>query len=70
MNISYLLILCGIGLIIIGLLFLVGFPLGKLPGDIHLKGEKVNVYIPIVTSIFISLVLTILVNAVFWLIRK
>ena len=70
MNFSYVLILGGIGLIIIGLLFLAGVPLGKLPGDIHFKGEKTSVYIPIVTSILISIVLTIVVNAVFWLFRK
>ena len=70
MNFSYLLILCGIGLIIVGLLFLGGVPLGKLPGDIHIKGERTNVYIPIVTSILASIILTIIANVIFWFMRK
>jgi len=34
--------------------------LGRLPGDIHIERENVQVYIPITTSIVISVVLTLL----------
>jgi hypothetical protein len=43
-----------------------GIPLGKLPGDIHYKSNKVQVYIPIATCIFISLLLSL----IFWLFKK
>lgn len=67
MNLSFWFIVCGVGLVVIGLLIWAGLPFGKLPGDIHIKGERSNVYIPIMTAILISIVLTILVNAIFWL---
>ncbi len=34
--------------------------IGKLPGDIFFKGEKVTFYFPITTCIIISIVLTLL----------
>ncbi|HNA61725.1 MAG TPA: DUF2905 domain-containing protein [Rhabdochlamydiaceae bacterium] len=61
-----LLIIAGVILIVMGVLIWLGVPLGKLPGDIHMKGEKTQVYIPITTSILVSLVLSLL----FWLLRK
>ncbi len=70
MNLSYWLILCGFGLIAIGVLIWMGLPIGKMPGDIHIKGERSDVYIPIVTSIIVSIVLTVLLNVIFWVIRK
>lgn len=70
MNLSYLLIICGVVLIVVGLIIWLGLPLGKLPGDIHVKGERSDVYIPIATSILISIALTIAVNAISWLMRK
>jgi hypothetical protein len=69
MSIGSWLIIGGIILIVIGLLIWMGLPLGKLPGDIQIKGEKTNVYFPIVTSIVISILLTILLNTIFWLRR-
>lgn len=64
----------GIGFIVIAaLIFLIsklGLPIGKLPGDIRIKGEKYAVYFPIVSSIIISILLTILLNLFFYLFRK
>ncbi len=34
--------------------------LGRLPGDIYYKGDHVTVYIPLATSIVISVVLSLL----------
>lgn len=34
--------------------------LGKLPGDIIIKGEKFTFYFPIVTSIILSLILSLI----------
>ncbi len=35
---------------------------GKLPGDIRIRTESLNVFIPITSMILISLVLTLLMN--------
>jgi uncharacterized membrane protein YkgB len=58
-----LLILLGVLIVVIGLLLLIGekIPwLGKLPGDIIIRKEKFTFYIPITTSILISILLTLL----------
>ncbi len=59
-------ILLIVGLIVagIGLLVMLGVRLGRLPGDIVIEGERGGVFIPIVTSILISIVLTVVVNLV------
>lgn len=57
------LILIGVLLIIAGLLvhFRISIPfLGKLPGDFAYKGEHVQVYFPLATSIILSIVLSLL----------
>ena len=36
--------------------------LGKLPGDVHLRGKNWSFYFPAVTCVVISLLLTILLN--------
>ena len=51
-------------LVVVGGLTMLGvrLPFGRLPGDIAIEGERGGVYIPIVTMIVISVVLTIVVN--------
>ncbi len=65
---SRFLILLGIILIVIGLLwsFLGKLGLGRLPGDILIERDNVRIYIPITTSILVSLVLSFL----FWLFNR
>jgi hypothetical protein len=46
-----------------------GLPIGRLPGDLHVRGEKGSFYFPIVTCIVVSLVLTLVINLVFRLFR-
>jgi len=41
-----------------------GIPLGRLPGDIRIEGENGSFYFPIVSSIVVSAVLTIIVNVI------
>jgi hypothetical protein len=55
-----LLVLAGCVLIGIGLLMMAGFPLGRLPGDFMVRRGPVTFYFPLVTSIVISVVLTLL----------
>ena len=59
-----ILIVIGIVLVGLGLLAVLGvrLPFGRLPGDIAIEGERGGIYIPIVTMLIISVVLTILVN--------
>ncbi|MCT8991829.1 DUF2905 domain-containing protein [Chelativorans sp. SCAU2101] len=65
---SRLLITFGIILIAVGLLwpFIQKLGLGRLPGDLAFGGENFRVYIPITTSILISLALTFIL----WLINR
>ena len=44
----------------VGLLVMLGAPLGRLPGDIYFRRGSVSFYLPIATSIILSLVLTLL----------
>lgn len=54
----------GIVLVIIGVIFIVGekFGLGKLPGDIFIQKGNFTFFFPIVSSIIISIILTLLLN--------
>lgn len=58
-----MLITLGVILIIVGLLWQVGgkyLSLGKLPGDILIKRENATFYFPIMTSIIISVILSLI----------
>jgi hypothetical protein len=46
-------------------IFGVRLPFGRLPGDIAIEGERGGIYIPIVTSILLSVILTIIINLFF-----
>lgn len=41
-----------------------GIPLGRLPGDIRIEGENGSFYLPLTTSILVSVLLTILLNII------
>ena len=60
-----LLIIGGICLVLAGLAwpFLSKLGLGRLPGDIAIQGESGGFYFPIMTSIIVSVV----VSLVFWI---
>ena len=62
------LILFGVISVAIGLVLLAGqrIPfLGRLPGDFLLRKGSATIFIPLATSLLLSLVLTILLNLVF-----
>lgn len=57
------LIIAGIVLVVVGVFVYFGdrhgfLGLGRLPGDIRYEGRNVRVYVPIATSILLSLLLT------------
>jgi hypothetical protein len=68
MHLSRLLIVIGVVLVALGLLWpwLQKLGLGRLPGDIVVERENLHFYFPITTSIIVSILLSLL----FWLLRK
>jgi hypothetical protein len=58
------LIVAGLAMAAVGVLLVVGerFGLGRLPGDLEWKRKGVSVHFPIMTSLVISVVLTVLLN--------
>lgn len=42
---------------------------GNLPGDVHIESESSRVFIPITSMIVVSVVLTLIVNVVGWVLR-
>ena len=65
---SRLLVMLGMILVAAGLLwpYLTRSGLGRLPGDIAIRGEHGGFYFPIVTCLVISLV----ISAIFWLMGR
>lgn len=53
-----------VGLVVagIGLLVMAGVPLGRLPGDFVIRRGPVTFYVPLATSIVVSVVLTLLLT--------
>ncbi|HEY3218324.1 MAG TPA: DUF2905 domain-containing protein [Candidatus Limnocylindria bacterium] len=58
-------VMLGVGLV----LTLIGgvLPLGRLPGDITVQGDRWTAYAPIATAIVLSIALTLALNLVSWL---
>jgi hypothetical protein len=66
MEAGKVLIYAGLFLLLLGLILLC-FPklfawFGHLPGDIRIEREGLRVYIPIASSLLLSLILTLLLN--------
>jgi DUF2905 family protein len=59
-------VLAGVAIIVIGLLvWWGGFNwFGHLPGDIRIERETVRIYIPLVSMLVISIILTALLNLI------
>ena len=64
MGIGRMLIVVGAALVVVGLLFTLGdklpIRLGRLPGDIEIRGKNSVFYFPVVTSILLSVILSLL----------
>ena len=66
-----LLVVVGLILTFLGLLLWLGTPgwlawFGRLPGDVRIERETVEIYLPITSMLLLSAVLTLLL----WLLRK
>ena len=70
MGVGRALVLLGALLIVVGLLFILGERLpvrfGRLPGDIVIRGKHSVFYFPLVTSLLIS----VLLSLVLWLFSR
>jgi hypothetical protein len=62
MSFGRLLIILGIVLVVLGVLWpwIAKLVLGRLPGDIVIERENFRLYIPIVTSLIVSVVLSVI----------
>jgi Protein of unknown function (DUF2905) len=68
MSAGRLLIILGIVLVVLGTLWplITRLGLGRLPGDIVIERENFRLYIPIMTSLIVSIVLSVIL----WLINR
>ncbi len=67
-----LLILGGV-IAAVGLLLLLGSKipfLGRLPGDIHIRTDRLSCSFPLATSLLLSILLTVLLNVLLRILRK
>jgi hypothetical protein len=54
------LILVGLAIAGIGVLVLLGVPIGRLPGDFYVRRDNFSFYFPLTTSIILSIILTLI----------
>jgi hypothetical protein len=54
------LVLVGLGIAAVGVLMMLGVPFGRLPGDIVVRRGNFGFSFPVVTSIVLSILLTLL----------
>jgi uncharacterized membrane protein len=59
-------VLLGLAIVVIGLLMWAGGLawFGRLPGDIRIERETVRIYVPIVSMLVVSVVLSLLLNLI------
>ena len=60
------LVIIGLLIALVGVLVMIGVPIGRLPGDIAYERGNTRFYFPLTTSILASVVLTLLM----WLLRR
>jgi hypothetical protein len=53
------LVLLGLGIAALGLVMMLGVPIGRLPGDFHVQRGNFSFYFPLTTSIIVSILLTL-----------
>jgi uncharacterized protein HemY len=56
------LVLIGLVIAALGVAMMLGVPLGRLPGDFHVRRGSISFYFPLTTSIVLSIVLTVLLS--------
>ena len=73
-SVGRLSLIAGVGLVVLGLILILAgrfdFPFGRLPGDIVFRRDHVTVYAPLVSCLVASIVLTIVLNLIFWFLQR
>ena len=66
-DVGKLLLILGCLIALVGLIFVLwpGLPLGRLPGDLRFRVGGGTVFVPLATSILLSILLTLLLNFLF-----
>lgn len=64
---SRFLILLGLAIVVLGLAWpwLSRLGLGRLPGDLVVEGEHFTFYVPLATSLIVSLVLSVILSLLY-----
>ena len=68
-----MLLMFGVIFLVLGfiLVTLVKVPLaGRLPGDMHLRLGNASCYLPLMTGIVLSILATLVLNLILWLVKK
>lgn len=73
-NAGRLLVIIGLAVAALGAALLLvsrtGFPLGRLPGDFRFESGSLTCFVPLASTILLSLVLTLVANLVIRLLSK
>ncbi len=56
------LVLVGLAIAALGLVMMLGVPLGRLPGDVTIRRGTFTFYFPLATSILLSILLTLVLS--------
>jgi DUF2905 family protein len=54
------LVFLGLGIAFLGLVMMLGVPIGRLPGDMYVRRGSFSFYFPLTTSIILSIILTLI----------
>ncbi len=54
------LVFLGLAVAGVGLLIMLGAPIGRLPGDVYVRRGSFTFYFPLTTSIVLSIILTLI----------
>ena len=58
-SVGKVLVLVGLAIAGVGLLVMLGVPVGRLPGDFYVRRDNFSFYFPLTTSIILSIILTL-----------
>lgn len=67
-SIGKMFVMLGVFLVVLGALVMAAgklFNLGRLPGDIFIQRDNFSFYFPLVSSIILSILLTVVLNIIF-----
>jgi formate hydrogenlyase subunit 3/multisubunit Na+/H+ antiporter MnhD subunit len=58
-SVGKVLVVVGLAIAGVGLLVMLGVPVGRLPGDFYVRRDHFSFYFPLTTSIILSIILTL-----------